>query len=114
MNKEFVKEEKLSTVSDSKLSLEVEYVGKDLVLVNVFYKDKNGIIDAMKEEAITVSVDGANLLGIGSANPKTEDNYLSNTCHTWKGMARIALKKSLSNIHVKVASFLEEATLDII
>lgn len=114
LNKEFVKEEKLSTVSDSKLSLEVEYVGKDLVLVNVFYKDKNGIIDTMKEEAITVSVDGANLLGIGSANPKTEDNYLSNTCHTWKGMARIALKKSLSNIHVKVASSLEEATLDII
>ena len=113
LNKEEVKEVKLQTVSDSKLQLEIEYEGRDLTLINVFYKDSKGILDTTKEEEIKVSGDGFTLLGFGSANPKTIDNYLSNTCHTWKGMARIAIKK-LDKASIKVQSLNEEAILDII
>ena len=40
------------------------------------------------------------ILGIGSANPRTEDNYIKNEAHAFLGAAMIAVKKTEKETHV--------------
>ena len=107
-----IKEETiLQSAKEAKMNLSLDYVGNDLAIIYLKYIDSNGIIDTTIEDELSVSVFGATLLGFGSANPKTLDNYLSNKCHTWKGMAMIIIKKESSDILVSVKSNTDEKTI---
>ena len=100
-----IKEEyTLKTVSESKLSLRLDYKGSELSLLYIEYKDKDGIIDTLKSNEIKIDVEGGILLGFGSANPITENNYLSNITNMYKGQALAIIKNTDKNCKVKVSS----------
>ncbi len=69
------------TPEDTALSPgEIGYVAVDIV-------GENGEIEANADIPITVAVENGKLLGFGSANPKTEESYLSGTFTTHYGRA---------------------------
>ena len=60
---------------------------RDLCYIDISIADANGqrVPDAVTE--ITCTVDGGTLMGIFSGDPKNEDQYGSNKCHTYEGRA---------------------------
>ena len=96
-----VEEKILSFANESKLTARIDYSGKELTYIYFEYKDRNNIIDTTKEELIKVSLDGATLVGIGSANPRTEDNYIKNEAHTFLGACMIAVKRNAAHATIK-------------
>ena len=101
----------LKTVSESKLSLRLDYKGSELSLLYIEYKDKDGIIDTLKSNEIKIDVEGGILLGFGSANPITENNYLSNITNMYKGQALAIIKNTDKNCKVKVSSTCDTKTI---
>jgi hypothetical protein len=60
----------------------------DLAFVTISIADNAGIIDVLNNTAVTVTVSGNGVLqGLGSADPKSEDNYASSVCTTFLGQA---------------------------
>jgi beta-galactosidase/beta-glucuronidase len=60
----------------------------DLAFVTISIADNAGIIDVLDNTAVTVTVSGNGVLqGLGSADPKSEDNYASSVCTTFLGQA---------------------------
>ena len=98
-NKAF-EEKILATSMESKLTARIDYSGKELTYIYFEYKDSKNTIDTTKEDLISVSITGGNLLGIGSANPRTEDNYISSEAHAFLGACMIAVKKIEKETHV--------------
>ena len=98
-NKAF-EEKILSSANEAKLTARIDYSGKELTYIYFEYKDSKNTIDTTKEDLISVSITGGNLLGIGSANPRTEDNYISSEAHAFLGAAMIAVKKIEKETHV--------------
>ena len=95
------------------MNLSLDYMGDDLSIIYVKYMDEYSILDTTIEKEINIEVEGARLLGFGSANPKTEDNYLSNKCHAWHGMAMAIIKKDSQNIKVIANNNKEEKSIDL-
>ena len=95
-----VEEKILATSMESKLTSRIEYSGSDITYIYFEYKDSKNTIDTTREDLISVSITGGKLLGIGSANPKTEDNYIKNEAHAFLGAAMIAVKKTEKDTHV--------------
>jgi hypothetical protein len=108
INGNFMEEYVLSSSAKASMNLSLDYTGDDLSIIYVKYMDEYSTLDTTIEKEISVEVEGARLLGFGSANPKTEDNYLSNKCHTWKGMAMAIIKKESENPIIRVKSNDEE------
>ncbi len=79
----------------------------DVTWLNISLTDKSGIVKPLEEKKITVSVTGAaQLKGLGSANPSTEESYLSDSVTTYYGRAQaiIESKKIAGKIKVTVTS----------
>lgn len=84
--------------------------------VRVILTDKDGVRLSAEERKIIVSVEGAaTLLGMGSANPCTEDPITENWCHLYRGSALLILhQKTEGSTRVKVcAEGLPEAVLEL-
>ena len=62
-------------------------------------KDGNPVTDG--EHEISVTVYGAELIGVYGANPCNEDMYGTNKCHTFEGKA-LAVVKAASPDYVRV------------
>ena len=60
---------------------------KEIIPICLDICDSEGVIERNRDEALTLSVHGGELLGFGSANPRTEDRYDSDTCTTYYGQA---------------------------
>ena len=103
----------LKTSKSSNLTLRKDYEGKDLVYVYVEYKDLNGTIDTTKSDLLNLKVEGGTLLGFGSANPKTEDDYTKGSCHAFLGSAMLCVKKESKEIIVSVQDNNEIKTIKI-
>lgn len=89
-----VKEEvELSSVSSSNLTLRKDFSGKDLTYIYIEYKDKNGYIDTQRNDLLTSNIEGGEVLGFGSANPITLDDYKSNSVHAFLGRAMLVARK---------------------
>lgn len=67
--------------------------GRDLCYFDIAIVDENGERVPDAKSAITCVVDGGELLGIFSGDPKNEDSYGSNNCHAFEGRA-VAIVKS--------------------
>lgn len=76
---------------DFKLSLDKENFG-DLVYLNVSITDKNGITESNADRKLEIHVENGELLGFGSANPRTEEKYQSGTFTTYYGMAQAIIR----------------------
>lgn len=71
--------------------------------VDVSLSGENGQVESNADERLTVTVTGGELLGFGSANPRTEDRFDAGACSTYYGRA-LAVVKSAGNGPVTVTA----------
>ena len=91
--------------SDTKLSLKVDYTGAELLYLTAALTDGTGVAVTSADELLTAAVEGAELLGFGSGDPKPLLNYNEGKAKTWKGRAQLILKRSgAGKIRVSVSS----------
>lgn len=64
----------------------------DIVYYNVEVVGENGIVEANDDRKLTIRVEGGELLAFGSANPRTEEEYLSGTFTTYYGKAQAIVR----------------------
>jgi len=74
-----------------------------LAFVRVHICGENGVVESNADETLTVRVEGGTLLAFGSAEPNTEESYLTGTFPTRYGrsMAIIRLERETLTIHVE-------------
>lgn len=73
-----------------------------VVYVDVMLSGENGEREANADETLRVSVEGGELLGFGSANPRTEERYQSGEFTTYYGMAQAIIRAGESG-HIQVS-----------
>ena len=87
------------------LRLETACEGDELVYLDAILTDEAGNPVTNADELLTAEVEGAELLGFGSGDPKPLLNYNEGKTKTWKGRAQLILKKTgEGRIHISVAS----------
>ncbi len=93
-----------SAKSSLQIQLKQETTRKDknLVFIEVAIADADGVIEANHDIRLKASVEGGHLLGFGSANPRTEDDFTTDTCTTYYGRALLAIERDAS-VPVKVS-----------
>lgn len=64
----------------------------DVVYVPITLRGENGVVECNSDETITCEVENGELLGFGSARPRTEENFTSNTATTYYGRALAAVR----------------------
>ena len=98
----------VSGSGELKITAKKETYG-DLTFVEIAITDKNGTVERNADEKLTVSCEGGELLAFGSANPRTEENYLSGSFTTYYGKA-LAIVRGGGKLTVK-GTTLPEVTL---
>lgn len=79
---------KLVTADSAKLVIKPEkdsYKSGDIAYININIEDANGIVESNDDRMLTVTVAGGELLGFGSANPCTENDFVSGAYGTYYG-----------------------------
>lgn len=76
----------------------------DLAFINISLVDEEGILKPLADRKVSVKVEGAGtLFGLGSGNPKTEENYFDPECTTFDGQALAIIRPTTNGIiHVTV------------
>ncbi|WP_321433834.1 glycoside hydrolase family 2 TIM barrel-domain containing protein [Trichococcus flocculiformis] len=59
----------------------------EIVYVPIKIEDKNGIVESNADRLLHIHVIGGELLGFGSANPRTEESYVTTQCTSYYGKA---------------------------
>lgn len=91
----------LSTAEDSRLTVNADRQtlraeSGDLSFVEIEYRDEQGTLDFSARHTVTLRAEGGiELLGSGSADPKTEESYLSGTHRVFEGRV-LAVVRSCS------------------
>ncbi|MGN0350239.1 MAG: glycoside hydrolase family 2 TIM barrel-domain containing protein [Roseburia sp.] len=76
----------------------------DVVYVDIAIRGENGIVESNADRTLTCSVTGGLLLGFGSANPQTEESFVTGTYTTYYGRAQaVVYAKQPGEICVKVS-----------
>jgi hypothetical protein len=71
----------------------------DLCFITIFIVDEKGIVKSMADRKVTVNVEGAGILqGLGSWNPKNEENYFNSIHNTFNGKALAVIRPIESRI----------------
>lgn len=71
----------------------------DLAFINISLADDNGILKPLADRKISVNVQGAGeLFGLGSGNPKTEENYFDPACTTFDGQALAVIRPTTNGV----------------
>ncbi len=73
----------------------------DIAYIPVSICGENGVLESNADAKVTVSVEGGELVGFGSANPRGEENYLDGAYTTWYGRA-LAVVKATAAGKIKV------------
>lgn len=90
-----ISKNKLNSAKESKVVVCPEkenYKKGDIAYVNINIQDEKGVVESACDRKLEITVEGATLLGFGSADPCTEDDYTSNCCHTYYGRAQAILR----------------------
>lgn len=91
---EVVSETSLTSAgNDTKLSIEVEEGTEELCFVHLRYTDSEGILKPLAEGEIHVSVEGGELLALGSARPLNPRSYLTGRTDTYYGEAMAVIRR---------------------
>lgn len=64
----------------------------EVVYVKVAIVGENGVVESNADRKLTVTVEGGELLGFGSANPRTEERFDAGTYTTYYGAALAAVR----------------------
>lgn len=84
----------------------------EIVYVPVTLQGENGVVEANADKKLTVTVEGGELLGFGSANPCTEEQYHTGSFTTYYGRA-LAIVRVQGNTTISVTDGKETATAEI-
>lgn len=84
----------------------------EIVYVPVALKGENGVVEANADKKLTVTVEGGELLGFGSANPCTEEQYHTGSFTTYYGRALVIVRVQ-GNTTITVTDGKETATAEI-
>lgn len=83
---------------------EPEIKAGDIVYVDVDIVGENGVVESNADATLTVNVEGGELLAFGSANPRTEESYLSGAFTTYYGRALAVVRcKTAGEVTVRVS-----------
>ena len=82
--------------------LACDCAGEELIYLSVELKGSNGVTDTSQDVLLSAEVEGAELLGFGSGDPKPSMNYNTGRTCTWNGRAQLILKKGKGPVVVKV------------
>ena len=69
-----------------------QYRPGEIAYIDINIEDQNGIVECNDDRCLSVSVVGGELLGFGSANPCTEENFLSGSYKTYYGRALAVIR----------------------
>ncbi len=78
-------------------------MGKPLY-VNIDMAGENGIVERNSDKTLTVKAEGAELLGFGSANPRTEERFETGVYTTYYGRSLAVLLPRSEKIHLTVTA----------
>ncbi|MBQ9009578.1 MAG: DUF4982 domain-containing protein [Clostridia bacterium] len=76
------------------LTLNVDYNGEELIYLTAQLYDRKGVPVTGMDELLTAEVEGAQLLGFGSGDPRPELNYGEGKTSTYLGRAQLILRKT--------------------
>ena len=65
---------------------------KETAFAEISIVGENGIVESNADRELSVTVEGGELLGFGSADPRTEDSFVSGRYHTYYGKAMAAVR----------------------
>ena len=81
----------LSAEKNTEITCQKEVYG-ELLYLNLSIADQNGIVESNADKKLTIQVEDGELLGFGSANPRTEENYQSGSFTTYYGKAQAIVR----------------------
>ena len=64
---------------------------------------ENGEIECNRDTRLTVTVEGGELLAFGSANPRTEESFLTGTYTTWYGRSQAVVLRKDKQLSISVS-----------
>ena len=64
----------------------------DICYLDISMMYENGVTESNSDERLSIQIENGELLGFGSANPKTIDDFLSGNYTTWYGKAQAVVK----------------------
>ena len=74
----------------------------EVVYINITIEGENGITESNADARLTVAVEGGELMGFGSANPRTEERFDSGKYTTYYGIALAAVRVGATSCRVTV------------
>lgn len=96
----------LKSAGESMISIEPEkenFKKDEIAYIDISLRDRDGIVESNADRTLEVSVEGGELLGFGSANPCTKDDYTTGRFSTYYGRAQAVVRVNAeSNVTVKV------------
>lgn len=98
------------------ISPETQLVKEDeIIYVNINLTGKNGEIECNRDTCLEVCVTGGELLAYGSANPRTEESFLSGQYTTWYGRSLAIIKIKSNRVSIQASGKgVEPAILDMV
>ena len=83
----------------------------EVVYVPVSIADKNGIVESNEDRKLSVTVEGGELLGFGSANPRTEERFDAGEYTTYYGRALAVVRAGkVGDLRIHVTDGTSETT----
>ena len=67
-------------------------IPKEITFVEISIIGENGIVESNADRELSIKTEGGELLGFGSANPRTEESFVSGKYHTYYGKAMAAVR----------------------
>lgn len=82
---------------------EEDTVGNDdIIYIDISLTGKNGQIECNRDTKLKISVEGGELLAFGSANPKTEEDFLNGEYATYYGRSQAIVKAREKQLNICV------------
>ena len=79
----------------------------DIIFIPISLTGENGITESNVDTKLNILVEGGELLGFGSANPRTEESYTTGVFTTYYGKAQAIVRAGKSDI-VKITVYSNE------
>ena len=87
-----------------RISQEEEKAGPDGILyLDISLTGENGEIECNRDTKLRLRVEGGELLAFGSANPKTEEDFLSGEYTTYYGRSLAVVKVQKEPLYIEVS-----------
>jgi len=109
--KAVVHDEKRNVIGESTLTssdkvkpvihVEEKLTDDDVYYVDINIEDENGIVESAEDKTLSVTVENGQLLGFGSARPRSSEDFTSGTYTTYYGRSLAVVKAESDDFAVK-------------